>query len=139
VVLAATDPANPYGASLPWPRAEGARFQRAAGSHVVLVGGALAGYAVRGGRDVVLRLPDDEPARTAVARAAAQALARWCARTGRAALGWGAEAAPPLAEGPLAPHLVETGFTRSGPGFRLRAAEAGAAGASDDGPQAPRD
>ena len=32
--LAATDPANPYGAALPWPVRE-VRFQRAAGSYVV--------------------------------------------------------------------------------------------------------
>src|SRR5204863_4951111 len=35
-VLAATDPANPYGATLPWPKADGGRLQRSAGVHVVL-------------------------------------------------------------------------------------------------------
>ena len=39
VVLPATDPANPYGAALPWPEPAG-RAQRAAGAHVVLVDGA---------------------------------------------------------------------------------------------------
>ncbi len=119
VVLAATDPANPYGASLPWPRIEDTRLQRAAGSHVVLVDGGLVGFVARKGRDVVPLLPDHEPARTAAARGAAQALARWCSRTGRAALGWGGGGGAALAEGPLAPHLVESGFARSGPGFRL--------------------
>src|SRR6185436_11174826 len=46
-VLAATDPANPYGAALAWPErpaedgAASARPQRAAGASVVLVDGAL--------------------------------------------------------------------------------------------------
>src|SRR5207249_1310347 len=40
-VLAATDPANPYGATLPWPKVEGGRLQRSAGVHVVLVDGSL--------------------------------------------------------------------------------------------------
>ena len=42
LVLAAADPANPYGATLPWPRRdeEDRRpFQRAAGAYVVLVDG----------------------------------------------------------------------------------------------------
>ena len=34
VVLAATDPANPYGVALAWPETEGARPQRAAGAFV---------------------------------------------------------------------------------------------------------
>ncbi len=56
VVLAATDPANPYGAALPWPRDEetGAhRPGRKAGAVVVLVGGRLALYVERGGRTML--------------------------------------------------------------------------------------
>jgi ATP-dependent Lhr-like helicase len=45
VVLAATDPAQAYGAALPWPRREGARGpQRVAGAHVVLVGAEPVAY-----------------------------------------------------------------------------------------------
>ena len=66
VALAATDPANPYGAALPWPdrpeRAEGEgaghRPGRKAGAMVVLVDGALALYVERGGR-TLLTWPDD--------------------------------------------------------------------------------
>lgn len=47
--LAATDPANPYGAALPWPERE-VRFQRAAGAYVVLGDGQLLAYLDRGGR-----------------------------------------------------------------------------------------
>ena len=46
-VLAATDPANPYGAALPWP-AQGPT--RSAGAMVVLVDGLLAAHITRGGR-----------------------------------------------------------------------------------------
>jgi ATP-dependent Lhr-like helicase len=50
VVLAATDPANPYGVALPWP-VKGP--QRAAGAFVVLVGGAPSLYVERGGKGLV--------------------------------------------------------------------------------------
>ena len=53
VVLAATDPANPYGAALPWPGGEGHRPGRKAGAIVVLVDGALALYIERGGKTVL--------------------------------------------------------------------------------------
>ena len=51
-LLAAADPANPYGAALPWPRrGENDRrpLQRAAGAYVVLVDGVAALYLERGG------------------------------------------------------------------------------------------
>jgi ATP-dependent Lhr-like helicase len=51
-VLAATDPAQPYGAALPWPASDG-RPARAAGAHVVLVDGELAAYLERGGHSVI--------------------------------------------------------------------------------------
>jgi len=119
VVLAATDPANPYGAALPWPKTEGVRPMRAAGAHVALVDGQLAAWLGKGERDLRPFLPEDEPARSAVGRALAEALARWAAGTGRASLGWAAEGGEPLAESPLAPFLAQAGFARSGPGFRI--------------------
>ena len=63
-------------------------------------------------------LPEHEPARTRAAAASAAALRAWCERSRRPALGWSADA-DPLAAGPLAPYLVQAGFVRSGPGFRL--------------------
>jgi len=48
VRLAATDPAQPYGAALPWPESPG-RPARSAGAHVVLVDGLPAAYLERGG------------------------------------------------------------------------------------------
>ncbi len=51
VVLAATDPAQPYGAALPWP-ATGGRPARAAGALVVLADGDPVAFVERGGRSV---------------------------------------------------------------------------------------
>ncbi|HEX2702713.1 MAG TPA: DEAD/DEAH box helicase, partial [Solirubrobacteraceae bacterium] len=52
LVLAASDPAQPYGAALPWPGLPGERrrAQRVAGAFVVLVGAELACYVEAGGR-----------------------------------------------------------------------------------------
>ncbi|HWE80775.1 MAG TPA: DEAD/DEAH box helicase [Gaiellaceae bacterium] len=59
-VMAAADPAQPYGAALPWPRRAGARAARVAGAHVVLIGGEAVLYVERGGRSLVpLRDPDE--------------------------------------------------------------------------------
>jgi ATP-dependent helicase Lhr and Lhr-like helicase len=77
VFLAATDPANPYGAARQWPeRAEGRRPARAAGSWVILVDGALAAYIARGERDLLTfldQVPEREP--EAVAHEVARVLA----------------------------------------------------------------
>jgi ATP-dependent Lhr-like helicase len=51
-VLAATDPAQPYGAAISWPESNG-RPARAAGAQVVLVDGDVAVYLERGGRTLV--------------------------------------------------------------------------------------
>jgi ATP-dependent Lhr-like helicase len=117
-VLAASDPAQPYGAALAWPES-GTRLARAAGAHVVLVDGQLTAYLSREARDITLFLPDDEPVRSRIGRGAARALAAWAQRTARSRLGWGAAAAP-LMRGPLASFLEEAGFEASGPGVRLR-------------------
>jgi ATP-dependent Lhr-like helicase len=65
-VLAATDPANPYGVALPWPDTAATRLQRAAGAFVVLVDGLPSLYVEKGGRGLVaLRAFDgtwEEPA-----------------------------------------------------------------------------
>ena len=60
LVLAAADPAQPYGAALPWPRRAGARAARVVGAWVVLLDGEAALYVERGGRSLVpLRDPDE--------------------------------------------------------------------------------
>jgi ATP-dependent Lhr-like helicase len=80
VALAATDPANPYGAALPWPPSTGAaegggtghKPGRKAGAIVVLVDGELVLYVERGGRTLLTwsEEPDRlEPAAAALAEA----------------------------------------------------------------------
>jgi len=68
LTLAATDPANPYGAALGWPAQDGGhRPGRKAGGLVVLVDGALTLYLERGGRSALV-FSDDEQVLTAAAR-----------------------------------------------------------------------
>ncbi|MFF2052993.1 ATP-dependent helicase [Leifsonia sp. NPDC058194] len=80
LALAATDPANPYGAALPWPAVPaetgtGHRPGRKAGALVVLVDGELVLYVERGGKSLLsFADPEDAdaaPALTAAARALA--------------------------------------------------------------------
>ena len=67
LVLAAADPAQPYGAAIPWPRRAGARAARVAGAQVVLLGGEAVLFVERGGRTLVpLREPDEEWLRPAI-------------------------------------------------------------------------
>jgi ATP-dependent Lhr-like helicase len=67
LVLAAADPAQPYGAALPWPKRAGARAARVAGAHVVLLGGEAALFVERGGRSLVpLREPEEDWLRVAL-------------------------------------------------------------------------
>jgi ATP-dependent helicase Lhr and Lhr-like helicase len=125
VVLSATDPANPYGTILRWPESSGSMpgagptewrarsLTRSAGSLVVIVNGALAAYISRGARQLLAFLPDDEPALSTAARAIATAMAR---------LGLLVHEINglPAAEHPLAPYLVEAGFSPSAMGFQIR-------------------
>jgi ATP-dependent Lhr-like helicase len=55
LVLAATDPGQPYGAAVGWPERAGqsSRPARAAGAYVVLVDGACVAYVERGGRSML--------------------------------------------------------------------------------------
>ncbi len=119
LVLAAADPANAYGAALPWPPtsadAAGHRPGRKAGSLVVLVDGRLVLYVERGGRSL-LSFTDEEslvvPAADALALAVREgALGRLTVeRTdGAAAL-----------TSPLGAALEAAGFHPTPRGLRLR-------------------
>ncbi len=59
VVLAAVDPAQPYGAALPWPPDKGLR--RVAGAYVVLSGGDPILYLERSGRGLITLVASDDP------------------------------------------------------------------------------
>jgi ATP-dependent helicase Lhr and Lhr-like helicase len=63
VVLAATDPAQPYGAALPWPKRddEHRKPQRVAGAYVVLAGAEPVVYVERGGRGLAFLVEGDDP------------------------------------------------------------------------------
>jgi len=77
LVLAAADPAQPYGAALPWPRRSRARAARVAGARVVLLGGRAALFVERGGRSLIpLQEPEDEWLRRAVAALVADVRSR---------------------------------------------------------------
>ena len=115
VVLAATDPANPYGAALPWPdHPSGHRPGRKAGGLVVLVDGELALYLERGGR-TALGFPALRDT-ASVAAALVAALRR--ARVERLALETLDGA--PIAGTPLAAALVAAGCYPTPRGVRFR-------------------
>ena len=126
VALAATDPANPYGNVLPWPsdpdRADaGRRTTRSVGSLVILVNGALGAYISRGARQLQAFIPEDEPARSTVARAVAGRLADLARSSGLLV----AEVnGVPTAEHAIAPYLIGAGFFPSAMGFMMRRAPA---------------
>jgi ATP-dependent Lhr-like helicase len=65
LVIAAADPAQPYGAALPWPRREGQerRPARVAGAYVVIVADEPVLYVERGGRGLVTLLDGGAPER----------------------------------------------------------------------------
>jgi ATP-dependent Lhr-like helicase len=106
LVLAAADPAQPYGASLPWPKRAGARAARVAGAQVVLLGGEAALFVERGGRSLVpLRDPDPEWLRPAL-----DALVAHVRGGGARRLAVERIDGVPVTESDLMPLLVEAGF-----------------------------
>ena len=121
LLLAATDPANPWGAALPWPSGD-ARPQRAAGAQVVLRDGALLGYIGRAESNLVTFLPSAEPERGAAAAALAGALAGLVdAGRRRAVLVTRVDGQDPR-ESPLAPYLTAVGFHAGSRGYLKRIA-----------------
>jgi ATP-dependent Lhr-like helicase len=142
-VLAATDPANPYGATLKWTsrrstqNSENARDgsgsadsldavdagrgpTRSVGATVILVNGALAGYLVRGDR----QLSRFSRRRSRIDRGPARAVARVLidrARSGgdapRGMLIEEIDGTPPSRH-PMAPFLAEAGFVAGAMGFQ---------------------
>jgi ATP-dependent Lhr-like helicase len=106
LVLAAADPAQPYGAALPWPKRAGARAARVAGAYVVLMDGEAVLYVERGGRTLVpLRDPDESWLRPAF-----RALVDHVRRSGIKRLAVERFDGDPVAESDAMPLLVEAGF-----------------------------
>ncbi|HEX8171271.1 MAG TPA: DEAD/DEAH box helicase [Thermoanaerobaculia bacterium] len=121
-MLAATDPANPYGAIVRWPESSWT-LSRSVGANVILVNGRMACYIGRGEKQLYLFLPDDEPLRGIVARAVARALASLVHDGERRALLIAEVNDEPTARSPLAPYLVEEGFAATALGHQLRASQ----------------
>jgi ATP-dependent helicase Lhr and Lhr-like helicase len=76
VVLAATDPAQPYGGVLRWPKRDARSPARQAGAHVVLAGAEPVIYVERGGRGLQVLVDDDDPRLTPAIEALAAAVER---------------------------------------------------------------
>jgi ATP-dependent Lhr-like helicase len=119
VILAATDPANPYGAVVKWA-AEGPT--RSAGARVIVVDGLGAGYLRRGERELLLFAPEAEPQRSRVVREVARALlelatARELGRQGMLIVDINGQ---PAATHPLAHLFVEQGFATTAMGLQAR-------------------
>jgi ATP-dependent Lhr-like helicase len=111
LVLAATDPANPYGAALPWPRRDDARRpSRVPGAYVVTLDAEPVLYVERGGRGLLaLREVDDDWLRQAL-----EALATEVRRGRVPRLGIERFDGEPVVGTPAGELLLELGF-RQGP------------------------
>ncbi|MET1152742.1 ATP-dependent helicase [Arthrobacter sp.] len=117
VALAATDPANPYGAALAWPAQEsGHRPGRKAGALVVLVDGELALYSERGGK-TLLAFTEDEELLALCGRALVQVIRRGAADKMAVEKVNGG----PILDTPLARALMDAGFYSTPRGLRFRA------------------
>ncbi|MGF6834568.1 ATP-dependent Lhr-like helicase [Paenarthrobacter sp. TE4293] len=121
LALAATDPANPYGAALPWPAlsvdaGSGHRPGRKAGALVVMVDGALVLYVERGGKTLLTFSQDD-----AVLSLAAQALVDVVRRGAVDKLFMEKVNGHDLLETPIAVALAAAGAYSTPKGLRIRA------------------
>ena len=157
-VLAATDPANPYGGTLKFPAfaaeaspagasagqarrevAERAarRPTRSVGATVILVNGALAAYLARGDRQLLTFLPEAEPTRSKVARAVAHVLIDRARSGGDAPRGMLIEEIDGVApsQHPMGTFLGEAGFVAGALGYQatFRRTVAGQEGRRQEG------
>jgi ATP-dependent Lhr-like helicase len=113
LVLAATDPAQPYGAALPWPRREeeGARKPaRVRGAYVVLAGAEPVLYVEKGGRGIATLVPPTDPRLVPAFTALAEFVTGGRGRK----LSLERVDGEPVVGSPLESLLIEVGF-RAGP------------------------
>jgi ATP-dependent Lhr-like helicase len=132
IVLASTDPANPYGAALPWPErvvdegsapgsasgspGGGHRAGRKAGALVVVVGGLLVLYVERGGK-TLLSYTDDATSLGMAAKALVDAVHAGALGTMSVER---ADGASVVRASPLRDALASAGFRVTPRGLRLR-------------------
>ncbi|MHB1021981.1 MAG: DNA glycosylase AlkZ-like family protein [Acidobacteriaceae bacterium] len=133
LALAATDPANPYGAILHWPAGESVdegqstTMTRSVGAKVILRNGALVGYMRRANPNLQIFLPVEEPARSHAARDLAAFLVEMGQREmrreqagSRGGMLIATVNGVPVAAHFMARYLLEAGFQAAPTGFNLR-------------------
>jgi ATP-dependent Lhr-like helicase len=128
--LAATDPANPYGTLIPWPKIEGESDEplthhsmaRTAGASVILINGQLAAFLRRRNPALSVFLPESEPERDLFARELAKKLAELAIRrlNLRQGLLIGEINNAPAREHFLAPYLEDARFVNTVLGYQMR-------------------
>ena len=137
IILAATDPANPYGASVPWPQknekpvSEGnikdngeivSRPQRSAGARVILKDGLLIAWLAKNEKNLLTFVPDAEPQKSSAAEAIVLTLAELMeSETRRAVLISAVDGQPPH-QSFLASYFSEAGFVQTSRGYLKRRA-----------------
>ncbi len=122
VLISATDPANPYGAALPWPeRSDGRRPIRQAGAVVILVDGSLAGWIGRGERHL-LTFTDSVPERAPedIRYEIARVLAAEVTTGKRRAVFVTEVDGEPARDTSMAAALIEAGFMHTSHGYLKR-------------------
>jgi len=112
LLLAASDPANAYGAAVPWPDHPTAKPARRSGAYVVMDDGALVAFVDRGGRSTSSFTDDGA------------ILARGLALLGPRIKHWTVERIDGVAaaDSPYRPDLVDAGFVMGYKGLTLRTA-----------------
>ncbi|MDQ1410520.1 MAG: ATP-dependent helicase Lhr and Lhr-like helicase, partial [Acidobacteriaceae bacterium] len=128
--LAATDPANPYGTLIPWPKIEGEfdellthhSMARTAGASVIIVNGQLAAFLRRRNPSLRVFLSESEPERSLFARELAKKLAELAIRRLhlRQGLLIGEINNAPAREHFLAPYLEDARFVNTVLGYQMR-------------------
>ncbi len=133
ILLAATDPANPWGSILPWPEPDGAApdsaisLTRSVGANVILRNGDPGAFLRRNNPALQVFLPAEEPDRSAVARDLAVFLAHLAqdllqnpATRHSGGLLIDSIGGQPAWQHYFGPFLVEAGFHPSPRGFHVR-------------------
>jgi ATP-dependent Lhr-like helicase len=122
-MLAATDPASPWGTALPWPARDGARPMRADGAQVILGPDAsLLAWLGRGERSLLTFFADDGYERARQAKHVAEALAHALEQHRRGAFLIAQVDGEDVGKSALAEALTAVGFQTTSRGYLKRAA-----------------
>jgi ATP-dependent Lhr-like helicase len=120
-LLAATDPASPWGAALAWPAREGARPMRADGAHVIVGADArLLGWLGRTERSLLTFFEGEPHERSAQARELVGALSKALEQQRRSGFLIAQVDGEEVARSPLAEVLAAAGFQPTSRGYLKR-------------------